>query len=260
MHPVATESDRSYPALRALFKRAFSGGSMRTSLERLGQLSPDEAPRVAEDIRALLAAVPAEKGLRRMVLEELGGGYDPRGDGGTVKSWLQGLMRHCDSVRPRSLHGSRTGVRPGPELQAALAAEIERIGVDELSERTMLTPAALLDAARGGKLDDAARRAFYAYEFGAYPDLAHLLGGNFYEGWEEFSRSWTNVVDGFVDDSRPGRVRGVLVDLDEILEEDDAALDAALAVIGGEHIPVAPAARRAWLTEVRERIAARIAA
>jgi hypothetical protein len=248
------DSNPGYPALRALFKRAFSGNSMRKSLERLAQVSRDEAPRIAADIRGLLAAVPAERGLRRVVLQELGCGYDPGRDGGTVKGWLQALMRHCESMQLRSRHG----VTPETELREALVAEIARIGVAELSIRTMVEPAALLAAARGGELNRAARRALSAYSFGGYPDLDHLLGGYFYQEWDGSGESWQQVVDAFVAEARPGRLRGTAADLDRLLQADDSALDAVLTAIGGLSLPVAPAGHRPWLMELRNRIVAAI--
>jgi hypothetical protein len=151
---------------------------------------------------------------------------------------------------------SRHGVTPETGLREALVAEIARIGVDELSERTMVEPAALLAAARGGELDRAGRRALSAYPFGGYPDLAHLLGGWFYQEWDMSGESWQEVVDAFVSEARPGRLRGTAADLDRLLQAGDPALDAVLRAIGGLSLPVAPAAHRAWLTEVRDRIVA----
>jgi hypothetical protein len=251
------EPNHGYPALRALFERAFSGGRMRRSLERLGQVSADEASCVAAEIRELLVSVRTERDLRGIVLQELGCGYDPRSDGDTVKDWLGGLMRHCDAVQLRSEHGNYDGVSTRAALRWALAPEIARIGVEELSIRTMVPPTVLLAAARGAAIDKAARRALSFYRFGSYPDLGHLLGGYFYQGWD-FGRSWQEVVDDFLDEAGPGRRRGTAVDLDRLLETDDATFNRVLDAVGGENIPRSGSELRGWLMELRARLVARI--
>jgi hypothetical protein len=247
-------SSHDYPALGALFARAFSGGSMRRSLARLADVSPDEASRVAAEIRELLSTVRGESDLGGIV-RELGCGYDPRSDHTTVRSWLGGLLQHCDAVQARNEHGSRDGVSGKEALRSALASEIARIGVDEISLRTMVPPATLLAAARGEPIDKAARQALSIYPFGGYPDLDHLLGGYFYQGWD-FDRSSQEVVERFVREARPGRLRGTAVDLDRVLALDDATLDRVLDANSGRNLPCAGSELRRWLQGVRDRIVA----
>lgn len=249
------QENESYPALRALLKRAFSGGSVRKAMERISAVSGDEAARVGADIRALLASAGSEKAVSRALASLCD--YDPRSQGGTAKGWLQGLMRHCESTQSRVKPASG-GEGPGEPFRAALVAEIARIGVDELSVRTMVEPAMLLRAARGEPVDKEARRALSAYEFSPYPDLARLLGGYFYEAWDDFSGSWQQVVDGFAEGARPGELRGTRVDIERLLQADDATFNQAMNAVSGNNIPAAPAGRRAWLAEVRDRLAARM--
>jgi hypothetical protein len=249
-------SSDDHPALGALFERAFSGGSTRTSLARLGNVSPDEAFQVAAEIRDILATIPNEGDVREVVLK-LGCRYDPARDRSTVKGWLGGLLRHCDRVQARREHGSVDGVNGSEALRSALGSEIARIGVDELSVRTMVPRAGLLAAARGKPIDNAARRALSVYPFGSYPDLQHLLGGYFYQAWE-LGGSWQQVVDRFVLEGRSGRLRGTAGDIDRLLAEDDATLDRVLDGIGGENVPRSGSELRGWLMEVRDRVVAGI--
>jgi hypothetical protein len=74
----------------------------------------------------------------------------------------------------------------------------------------------------------------------------------------DFHPSWREVVDEFASEQRPGLVRGVLTDLDRLLQADDAAFAPAVRAVGGENIPTSPSDRRAWLAEARERILARL--
>jgi hypothetical protein len=246
------QENDTYPALRALFKRAFSGGGVRKAMERISAVSGDEAARVGAEIRALLASAGSEKAVGR-ALAGLGCEYDPRSQGGTAKGWLEALKGHCEAKQSR-VKPAAGGEGPGEAFRLALVAEIARIGADELSVRTMVEPAMLLRAARGEPVDKAARRALSVYEFRPYPDLRRLLGGYFYEAWDDFSGSWQEVVDGFAAGARPGELRGTLVDIEGLLQTDDAAFDRAMSAIDGNHIPTAPAGRRAWLAEVRDRI------
>lgn len=260
-----------YPALRRFF-----GGSLppaRSSArpripvrrhETLGALPSAAAAAVEAELRALLAEPHTDAELARL-LAAWGRPYRPGRHGQSVREWLTGQLLHLEERlqreawlagfdQPRPVRADR--------LRPRAAAEVARVGMQQVADRTRLPVRAirgLLDGATPlhGDLDP-----FEFLEPGPYPDLRYLVSCYFYQSYdfEGAADDWRSVVDRFATAEQSGLARGVVVDIGRLLEDvaDDAALGRIVQDLGCCFVPPRWGLTwRAWLQAVRDHLASR---
>ena len=85
------------------------------------------------------------------------------------------------------------------------------------------------------------------------------LAGYFNEDWMEDAPTWEGVIDFYVANNPPEHCARGLAELHLLLttETDDIALDRLVRELGFMYWPP-PQTYREWLTEVRNRLAARL--
>jgi hypothetical protein len=229
------------------------------------ELRPREAARVASELRALLAQQAADRELEHTVFTALGCGYDPRRRGTPVREWLRALLGYLEWKIQRENWGIGFDERRPPRaarLRPPAAAEVERIGAEELARRTGVPPATILEFVSGatlghGPLDDF---DFYFRGYGDHPDLRGLTMGYFFPSWDLAStpEAWEAVVDRFARAEAPGVVRGA-DDVRRLLAtaRDEDELRRVLDELGCHFAPERAALTcREWLQAVHERLRA----
>jgi hypothetical protein len=257
-------SDTDYPALRTWFAAApRRKGRVEPPQAWPTKLPPETMAAIVAELRALLAGTEEDAELEHAVLTTLECGYDPRRDEMPVRDWLESLVlyfeeRIHDEVRRRERE-QPPAVR-ADRLRPSVAAEVERIGVEDLAERTAVAPAVLRAFLNGETPDTETLDTFDDYAFVPYPDLGGLMGAYFYQCWDcgPAPETWEQVVDRFISAELPGVVRGAAGDIGRLLEAaDDDEVKRVLDDLGW------PFSRertfgmtdREWIGAVRERLA-----
>jgi hypothetical protein len=164
---------------------------------------------------------------------------------------------------------SHEGAFPEGELIAwrkLSRREVERIGVDEFSQRLNVSEKALHAFLDEGQPTLALRTAVSVYEFDEYTDLKQLMLSYFHDSYDQDTGSlenWQSAIDDFVAGSSGGRVSGAASDIRRLLAvvDDDKEIQRKLVSLGCcfafKLVPMTP---KQWLTAVHDRLVSTVTA